>query len=143
MLSDTQYAHAAQAFQRFLLLLGCIWSENVWIDLPAALARAARAGDAVLVDSLDFWVFACIEAGKDRLDELEAALAPFAGPDGPGCVLVSCEVGLGPLGATPFVRRFVRSLGAVNQRLATLADGVVLAVAGLSLPLKGGEHVLL
>lgn len=113
------------------------------LELPEALDAARRKGGPVLVDSLDFWVFACLEAQKDDADRLLLSLADWAGPAAPQCVLVSCEVGLGPLAATALTRRFVRGLGALNQRLAECADEVRLAVAGLSLVLKGYGNGLL
>ncbi|GAB6038587.1 bifunctional adenosylcobinamide kinase/adenosylcobinamide-phosphate guanylyltransferase [Fundidesulfovibrio butyratiphilus] len=118
--------------------------EEPGLALPESLARAAGTATAVLVDSLDFWVFACMEAGQDRARDLCRGLEGFRGPEAPACFLVSCEVGLGPLAATALSRRFVRTLGAVNQHVAALADEVALAVAGLELNLKGGaSHGLL
>lgn len=106
------------------------------LELPAALEGALREGRNALVDSLDFWVFACLEDGCDRTGELLDALAGFAAPGSPECVLVSCEVGLGPVAPTSLVRRFARAQGALNQALAAMASSVRLAVAGLSVTLK-------
>ncbi|WP_243311837.1 bifunctional adenosylcobinamide kinase/adenosylcobinamide-phosphate guanylyltransferase [Fundidesulfovibrio agrisoli] len=106
------------------------------LELGAALQEASAKGLKVLVDSLDFWVFACLEDGRDRSEELARALEAFRGADAPHCLLVSCEVGLGPVAATSLVRRFARAQGALNQRLAALADEVRLSVAGLPLRLK-------
>jgi len=106
------------------------------LELAAALEGALREGRNVLVDSLDFWVFACLEDGRDRTGELLRALTGFEAPGGPECVLVSCEVGLGPVAPTSLVRRFARAQGALNQALAAMAFSVRLAVAGLSVTLK-------
>lgn len=105
-------------------------------DLPEALGEAFAAGRNVLVDSLDFWLFTCMEEGLDRTGDLAASLAPFGGPDSPRVVLVSCEVGLGPVAATSLARRFARAMGALNQRAASLAGDVRLVVAGLPITLK-------
>jgi len=106
------------------------------LELAAALDEAAGQGRKVLVDSLDFWVFACLERDGERTEGLLRSLSPFKGPDAPQCLLVSCEVGLGPVAATALVRRFARAQGALNQRLASVADDVRLCVAGLPLRLK-------
>jgi adenosylcobinamide kinase/adenosylcobinamide-phosphate guanylyltransferase len=106
------------------------------IELPRALGEAAAGGLHTLVDSLDFWLFSCMEAGRDLSGDLEESLEAFAAPDGPHCVLVSCEVGLGPMAATSLARRFARGLGALNQRLAARALDVRLVVAGLPVILK-------
>lgn len=106
------------------------------LDLPGALDQALSEGLNVLVDSLDFWLFACMEAGLDRSEELAESLAGFAAPHAPDAVLVSCEVGLGPIAATSLVRRFARAQGALNQRLAALASDARLVVAGIPITLK-------
>lgn len=107
------------------------------LELPAALDALRPGGGPVLVDSLDFWAFACQEAECDLADDLLGSLAAWRGPQAPDCILVSCEVGLGPLAGTALVRRFVRALGGLNQRLASRADEVRLVVAGIGLMLKG------
>ena len=104
------------------------------LELPQALEEAARQGRNVLVDSLDFWLFACMEAGQNLSDALVESLGAFG--QGPQCVLVSCEVGLGPIAPTAQVRRFARAQGALNQALAAVAGDVRLVVAGVSLHLK-------
>jgi adenosylcobinamide kinase / adenosylcobinamide-phosphate guanylyltransferase len=77
-----------------------------------------------------------MEQGEDRTGELVENLAGFTAPGSPECVLVSCEVGLGPIAPTSLVRRFARMQGALNQRLASLAEDVRLVVAGLPISLK-------
>ena len=51
-------------------------------------------------------------------------------------VLVSAEVGMGVVPATPAGRLFRDELGALNAALAKVCDEVVLLVAGLPLHLK-------
>lgn len=101
-------------------------------DLPEVLAAGLALARAVLVDSLDFWLFACSGQEEERVAALLAAL-DHAGDA--AVTLVSCEVGLGPIAADPATRSFVRSLGALNQAVAARADQAVLAVAGLPLRL--------
>ncbi|GAB7081387.1 bifunctional adenosylcobinamide kinase/adenosylcobinamide-phosphate guanylyltransferase [Megalodesulfovibrio paquesii] len=107
--------------------------------LPRALESAATAGTAsVLVDSLEFWLFAVQEAGSElehSINTLADTLDALAGRL--TVTLVSCEIGLGPIAASAATRRFVRSLGACNQALAARCAEVFLVAAGLPLPLKG------
>lgn len=109
-------------------------------QLAPALLEARAKGLNVLVDSLDFWLFACMERHPERLDglaeELAESLSGFAAEGSPACVLVSCEVGLGPIAPTSLARRFARAQGALNQRLARAASEVRLVVAGLPIALK-------
>jgi len=104
--------------------------------LGEALAEQRALERGVLVDSLDFWLFACMESGEDRSARLLEVLEGFRGGQAPACVLVSCEVGLGPIAPSSLARRFARAQGALNQALAALADEVLLVVAGLPLRLK-------
>ncbi len=105
----------------------------------AALAREAGQGGTVLLDSLDFWLFAC--HAKSTMDCLVAdvnqGLAPYAGLGEPEVIVVSTEIGLGPLPADAATRQFAQDLGTLNQAVAALAQDVRLVVAGLALTLKG------
>ncbi len=102
--------------------------------LPEALADAAGHYGAVLVDSLDFWLFACRRAG-DEPGRVAALLAALDGMGPTRVIIVSCEVGLGPVAPTAEVRAFVRSLGALNRQLAQRSARAVLVVAGRALAL--------
>ncbi len=108
------------------------------LHLRAALVRAGKA-DLVIVDCLTLWVSNVMHAaGEDRvalareMDELYAGLQESASP----VVLVSNEVGSGIVPEHRLGRQFRDVLGEVNQRVAALADEVVLLVAGLPLFLK-------
>ena len=98
-------------------------------DLPGAL-RSCREG-SLLVDSLGAWVAATPDLAVDA-DDLCAALRERSGDS----VVVSEEVGLGVHPATEVGRRFADVLGAVNQRVAAVADEALLVVAGRVLPLR-------
>jgi len=106
-------------------------------DLPQALQKAKLHFPTLLVDSLDYWLFAIRDSGceEDKVKEFMAVLDEL---DSTNLILVSCETGLGPLPGSSEVRAFVRSLGALNQRIAVQADQVHLVVAGLPLTLKQG-----
>ena len=106
-------------------------------DLPQALIQAKLDFPAILVDSLDYWLFACCEAGvvEKKVKEFKEVLAGWGGAD---LILVSCEIGLGPLSADRETRRFARDLGALNQAAARLADSAYMVAAGLPLILKKG-----
>ncbi|NDV19505.1 cobalamin biosynthesis protein [Pseudodesulfovibrio sp. JC047] len=106
-------------------------------DLPQALRQAKLHFPSVLVDSLDYWIFACREAGcaDEKTQELMDVLTDW---DSTNLILVSCETGLGVLPASGEVRAFVRSLGALNKSIAEQADQAFLVAAGLPLTLKRG-----
>ena len=103
-------------------------------DLAGALA-AVPAGGAVLVDCLTLWLANVMLAGADveaDIALLERALVERKGP----VVLVTNEVGLGIVPENALARRFRDTAGRLNQRLAVLADRVVLLVAGIPMKVK-------
>jgi adenosylcobinamide kinase/adenosylcobinamide-phosphate guanylyltransferase len=112
------------------------------IEEPFELVRTLTSLDdkidAVLVDCLTLWVSNRLLRGEADEAILAAADALAAAiPRGPYDVtLVSNEVGEGVHPETTTGRRFRDLLGTVNQRVAAVADRVVLMVAGLPLTLK-------
>ena len=111
-------------------------------DAMEVLAREAAKGGTILFDSLDFWLFVCHANGSlgDALALLTMGLAPYAGSPSPEAIVVSTEIGLGPLPADAATRRFAGDLGTLNQRAAALAEDVRLVVAGLPVRLKGSHR---
>lgn len=103
------------------------WTTVEATDLLPALAGA---GGNLLVDSLTTWVAHAPGYAVD-VDGLCAALARHPGD----AVVVSDEVGLGVHPSTVAGRLFRDALGLVNQAVATLADDVLLVVAGRTLHL--------
>lgn len=103
-------------------------------DLAAALG-AAPAGRPVLVDCLTLWLSNVLLAERDVEAECDGLAAVLARPRGPW-VVVANEVGLGIVPDNAVARRFRDAAGRLNQRVAAAADGVVLMVAGLAVPVK-------
>lgn len=103
---------------------------EVGASLPAALASVASEEGPVLVDSLGTWVAGCDDLAPD-VEGLLHALGERCGPT----VVVSEEVGLGVHPPTALGRRFADELGALNRRVAEVADDVLLVVAGRPLRL--------
>ena len=114
------------------------------IEEPLCLAKVIQqAGgdcDLLLIDCLTLFAANLLEACGDdaarldaAIDQLcnELAMAPCA------IVLVSNEVGSGVVPAYELGRRFRDVVGEINQRVAAVADTVLLMVAGLPFPLKG------
>ena len=106
------------------------------LALPEALDRAAGPERAVLVDCLTLWLTNVLVAGREPEREADRLLDVLAGLGGPA-VLVSNEVGWGVVPANALARRFADEAGRLHQRIAAVADSVVLVAAGLPLRLKG------
>ena len=90
----------------------------------AATVAAART-DTLLVDALGTWVASHAELDPD-IDALVDALERCA----VDVVLVSDEVGLSVHPETEIGRRFQDVLGAVNRRVAAVADRALFVAAG-------------
>ncbi|OIO59514.1 MAG: bifunctional adenosylcobinamide kinase/adenosylcobinamide-phosphate guanylyltransferase [Alphaproteobacteria bacterium CG_4_10_14_0_2_um_filter_63_37] len=109
--------------------------EEPWA-LPRTLQTHAAPEGAVIVDCLGLWVSNLMFAGvpvEQAASDLIALL-----PELPGQILlVGNEVGMGLVPESPESRRYRDEVGRLHQRIAQVADQVVLVAAGLPLRLKG------
>ena len=110
------------------------------VRLAHAIRSSAASSDVLLIDCLTLFASNLLEATERdpqclerEIDQLCEALQY------PPCsiILVSNEVGSGVVPAYELGRRFRDLVGEINQRVASIADTVLLMVAGLPLPLKG------
>ena len=116
--------------------------EWTTIEEETAIARKDLAGRVVVVDCATLWLTNLyLDAKSDAGAAHEAARAELARLDAIDAtwIFVSNELGMAPHAATHAARKFVDVQGFMNQELAAAADGVTLMVAGLPLPVKGGE----
>jgi adenosylcobinamide kinase / adenosylcobinamide-phosphate guanylyltransferase len=108
-------------------------------DLVSQLRACCADSDAVVVDCLTLWVSNLMLRGDPdewivkQGEEVAAVLAQGLAD----VTVVSNEVGEGVHPPTADGRRFRDLLGTVNQRVAAVAERVVLMVAGLPLAVKG------
>ncbi|MBG0776102.1 MAG: bifunctional adenosylcobinamide kinase/adenosylcobinamide-phosphate guanylyltransferase [Desulfovibrionaceae bacterium] len=119
-------------------------------DLAGVLREAAARAAAVLVDSLDFWLFLAMQEAENggtraaearlarRVDDFLESLTLYQGDDAPELTIVSSEIGLGPLAANAATRAFVRRLGALHRDVAARCSAAHLVVAGLVADLRPG-----
>jgi len=111
------------------------------LELARALAEQATQFDMLLVDCLTTFVANLLENEPANVEtRIECFLEALRSVSA-SVVLVSNEVGSGIVPAYPAGRRFRDLLGEVNQKVAALADNVVLMIAGLPLVLKGRIEV--
>jgi adenosylcobinamide kinase/adenosylcobinamide-phosphate guanylyltransferase len=129
------------------------------LNLVGALQQAYRLVDVVLLDCLTLWLGNMLlqgsgqregdDKGKEELsitsdlfDErplkhIEALLAVVQSAEpNKTLIVVSNEVGLGIVPASPLGRVYRDTLGYVNQGLAQVADRVYLMVAGMAVDIK-------
>lgn len=115
------------------------------IEEPLRLAHAlGNLGDAsglVVIDCLTLWVANLLkDDGVSMQDELESFLNKIKEKKWE-LIVISNEVGSGIVPVNALARRYRDDLGRLNQRVAEIADRVLLMIAGLPVPVKGEAHV--
>ena len=95
----------------------------------------------ILLDCLTLWLWHRQTTESNEtviLTELEEAVRRIA-PESPGLIIVSNELGLGLVPASPEGRSFRDLAGRANQLMARLASRVEFMMAGLPMLLKGDK----
>jgi adenosylcobinamide kinase / adenosylcobinamide-phosphate guanylyltransferase len=117
--------------------------ENVEepLDVAGCLLSHDATGRFILVDCLTLWLSNLMHAQKNVREEV-ARLAGILGGCKARVVLVSNEVGQGIVPDNALARAFRDEQGWCNQRIAEVADEVVMIVAGLPVWLKRPKRIL-
>ena len=104
----------------------------------AAVLAEAKPDDTLIVDDLGGWVAALLDPANQPQDDVAMveALAAAVRECPARLVVVSPEVGLSLVAATPLGRAFADAIGTANQALASACDRVYLVVAGRPTLLK-------
>lgn len=110
------------------------------LHLAQAINTVASGTDVIIIDCLTLFAANLLEAHHDHPEQLQepiGALCATLTSTPRSIILVSNEVGSGVVPAYASGRRFRDLVGEINQRVAAVADTVLLMVAGLPLALKG------
>lgn len=107
------------------------------VNLPEAIRSVGKNGDALLVDCLTVYLANLMHANQladygDHFREICEGIKAAKS----SVIAVSNEVGCGIVPAFRSGRHFRDLLGQLNQRIAKIADKVVLMVAGVPMTLK-------
>ena len=109
------------------------------IEAPIRIAdHLDQPGEVVLVDCLTLWVsnLLCTDATDAEMEAASRALVEALRASSSPVVLVTNEVGLGIVPMNSLARRFRDQAGFLAQRVAEVADRVVLTVAGIPMIIK-------
>jgi adenosylcobinamide kinase/adenosylcobinamide-phosphate guanylyltransferase len=109
------------------------------LQLSKAIAEAEQNSDTILIDCLTLYAANLMEAHGENESQVRLrvdALCETLRTAACNVILVSNEVGGGVVPEYASGRRFRDIVGEINQRVAAVADTVVLMIAGLPLTLK-------
>ncbi|MEG9861017.1 MAG: bifunctional adenosylcobinamide kinase/adenosylcobinamide-phosphate guanylyltransferase [Parvularculales bacterium] len=112
------------------------------LEITQALGRLTPESEVVLVDCLTVWLANIMGAERDVVQESAALVAQVQRLNVP-VVLVSNETGLGIVPDNAMARAFRDHGGVLAQKIAAIAQSVVLMIAGLPLHLKTTSHEML
>ena len=105
------------------------------LDVGQAIAECGT-DEVVLLECATNWLLNVTLKRTDAEAELELLAGHLDNAPCP-VVIVSNEIGLGVVPESSFTRSFMAAQGRLNRQLSSMADLVVLVVAGLPLELKG------
>ncbi len=105
------------------------------LELAGAIAAADKDNSFILVDCITLWLSNLL-LGEHDIPDHSARLLEAVRACESTLVLVSNEVGLGIVPENALARRFRDEAGVINQKLAQVAQRVVLVTAGLPQQLK-------
>lgn len=115
-----------------------VMEEQVEIaSLLRNIGAESRESTAVLVDCLTVWLGNLLHYNLDIQGKIDELLGGLKASDLGVIVLVSSEVGQGIIPENALARQFCDEIGLLNQRVAAIADEVVMVVAGIPIKIKG------
>jgi adenosylcobinamide kinase/adenosylcobinamide-phosphate guanylyltransferase len=111
------------------------------LHLANALERIPAGGGLVVIDCLTIWVANLLKAGSALMQDEQESFLNIIKLQEWNLIVVSNEVGAGIVPVNALARQYRDELGRLNQRVAAIADRVLLMVAGIPLLVKGKDHV--
>jgi adenosylcobinamide kinase / adenosylcobinamide-phosphate guanylyltransferase len=108
---------------------------------PLAIAEVLKTDcegvNAVLMDCMTIWLSnVLLQKGEERVPSYQNGLLEALSRSTQSIIIVSNEVGSGIVPEHPLGRLYRDMAGSWNQKLAAIADKVVMIVAGLPIYLK-------
>jgi adenosylcobinamide kinase/adenosylcobinamide-phosphate guanylyltransferase len=117
-------------------------TREVPLDLADTLTAAQDGYGVILIDCLTMWLSNLMRREGENQAGIQAGcdlLVQSLVQSRPPVILISNEVGSGIVPDNPLARDFRDQAGWLHQRLAQIADLVVLVVAGIPLVVKVGD----
>jgi len=114
------------------------------VELDSAMREHAASAEVLLVDCLTLYAANIMTHDRENMDLVHKRVERLCEAlrcVSPSVVLVSNEVGSGVVPFFPAGVLFRELLGEINQRVAAIADNVLIMFAGLPLALKGRVEI--
>ena len=109
------------------------------LDLAGAIGNVTDSRAAVVVDCLTVWLGNLMHYDESTTEDSAACAALLEAlrlSSATRVILVTNEVGMGIVPEHPLARRFRDAAGRLNQRLATVANRLILVVCGQAITIK-------
>ena len=108
------------------------------IEEPLEIARIIGSSQPsiILVDCLTLWLSNLLHKKMDVMRQIDVLVESLKATQAE-VILVSNEVGLGIIPENTLARKFSDYAGILHQKVAEVADEVVLMVAGIPVKIKG------
>jgi adenosylcobinamide kinase/adenosylcobinamide-phosphate guanylyltransferase len=113
---------------------------EVPVDLDVAIANLQDPKQVAIVDCLTVYlanVMSKTQSKESAIKEHTERFCSALEETKASIIVVSNEVGSGVHAPTAIGRFYCDLLGELNQRIAAVADNVILMVAGIPVPIKG------
>ncbi|MFO7599311.1 MAG: bifunctional adenosylcobinamide kinase/adenosylcobinamide-phosphate guanylyltransferase [Candidatus Desulfacyla sp.] len=107
------------------------------LDLDKALQSDIGGLDVALIDCATIWLSnVLLQKGREAVNAYQERLLKVLSQRRQAVIIVSNEVGTGIVPEHPLGREFRDLAGILNQKLAALADKVIVTVAGIPIHIK-------
>ena len=107
------------------------------LDIADVLKTGCKGVDAVLIDCMTIWLSnVLLKKGEEKVPVYQNGLIEALNQSTQSVIIVANEVGTGIVPEHPLGRQYRDMAGFLNQKLAAIADKVVMTIAGLPLYLK-------
>lgn len=108
------------------------------LDIKTVLRNTRNKYPVILIDCLTLWVSNLLHRELNTTEEFEALVQALLELSDAHVYIVSNEVGMGIIPEYPLGRIYRDRLGLLNRMIASVADRVILIIAGIPVAIKGG-----
>jgi adenosylcobinamide kinase/adenosylcobinamide-phosphate guanylyltransferase len=109
------------------------------IDISGVITAKKNEKSLILVDSLSLWLSNLIDAEMDIIEHSDLLIESLKATKA-DIILVSNEIGMGVMPENAQMRQFRDYAGILHQRVAEIADLLIMMIAGVPMMVKGQQQ---